>query len=131
MLPVGGVNLTELSQRLPTSPGASLSPSTSFGSSARAGAAWSRALILCLCRREAEHPHIQPTAGLRSFSFIFAFTLHIVGQYPNSQAAHALGIYRQQLSAMKYSQMLRVPEPVQSSAVLQAHGKDKTAPHSK
>lgn len=78
------IRLFELSQRLPTSPGAFLSPSMTFGSSTGAGAASSRALILYLCRGEAEHSHIQPTAAPLSFSFIFVFTLHVVPKLSDS-----------------------------------------------
>lgn len=132
MFPVGGVNLTELSQRLPSSPEAVLSPSVCFGSSSEAGAAWSYAPTQFRSCAEGKLSALSSNSLLDFCNFLSAlYSLSILlMSTPNSQAVRTLGICHQQL--LGNTLRCHCPsEPIQSHAVLQAHGKHKTAQKSK
>lgn len=124
------MRLPELSQRLLTSPGASLLPSRSFGPSTGAGAAWSTHWF-CTCAewQLSSHSHIQPTLGLLLLSFIFVF-IHPLYCRLVPQTLRRRSLWEYAISNNQLWNILRclwLPEPIQSNL----HGKDETAPHSK
>lgn len=144
MFPVGGVNPTVWAEPKATDVSRGLSVSFhDFWIKAGAGAAWSPALILYLCRGEAEHSHIQPTAALLSFSFIFVFTLHIVpklsdsarsGNIPSttisyetlSHAFDCLSLFRAILFC-RHTEKIKLPHTASESHIVLGTGGSLTA----